>query len=449
MADVFAIISAAVGFSFKLEHMVHRLSDDLKEAKEFGSSLEKARLQMQWEADRMRDMRILLFGQSDQDNIISGVTFASFDKRTQLTILNILRRFSELLSLNYKIIDGRYSASEPSPSMILNPTIAFESFQHGTLVKKLRWGFRDKKKLDKVLQELQSWNDRLFARIQMSFIRLDQQESTQPQNFSRPSLLLKSRQSLNNNVEAGKLGLADDANLLRLASAPSSVQLPGMKITDFHGWMFDKERNIAGDVSRSTAHANGDLVLLEYKEYMPDLEGNPTPAVEKRVEKLANMLHSQKSDRYYTLNCRGYYLEESKQRLVFVFDIPLSDRQASITTLHQDLLTQKTPALEDRFVLAKTLAMSLSQLFTVGWVHKSFRSGNILHFRKPPALTEEDKVSISRALPNLSFLSKSLVHSKHSPVKILIGCSVAKTLSSWPRVRTPNHGGIFPTDRPR
>jgi hypothetical protein len=87
MADVFAIISAAVGFPFKLEHMVHRLSDDLKEAKEFGSSLEKSRLQMQWEADRMRDMRILLFGQSDQDNIISGVTFASFDKRTQLAIL--------------------------------------------------------------------------------------------------------------------------------------------------------------------------------------------------------------------------------------------------------------------------------------------------------------------------------------------------------------------------
>lgn len=79
MAEAFTIISAAVGFALKLESMVHSLSEDLKNAKEFGSSLESARLVMQWEADRMKDMRILLFGLSDRDNIVSEATFGRFD----------------------------------------------------------------------------------------------------------------------------------------------------------------------------------------------------------------------------------------------------------------------------------------------------------------------------------------------------------------------------------
>lgn len=353
----------------------------------------------------MRDMRILLFGRSDQDNIASGITFSAFEMRTQIAILNILRRFSELLSLNYKIMDGRYSASEPSASMILNPALSFESFQRGSLIQKLRWGFRDKKKLDKVLQELQSWNDRLFARIQMSFLRLEQCENTKATNLSTTSILMKTQQSLTDSVEAKKLGLSNDATLLRLATTTGGSQLHAMKVTDFYGWSFPGKR--PRDFARDTAYVNDQHVLLEYKAFMPDLEGNPTPSVEKRVEQLANILHDQYSDRSNTLPCRGYYIEEKNMRIVFVFDIPSCDHEESLSTLHHDLSTRKAPALEDRFVLAKTLATSLSQLFTVGWVHKSFRSENVVHFRGTEATENTEVGPLFRLLQKLGYFTSN------------------------------------------
>jgi len=400
MAEAFAIISAAVGFAIQVESTVQSLLEDLKNVKEFGSSLEKARLEMKWEADRMKDMRILLFGQSDRDSIASGIAFGRFDRSTQLAILNILRRFSEFLALNYRIIDGRYSASEPTASMILNPAFAFESFQHGSLAKGLRWGFRDKKKIDKVLLELQSWNDRLFSRIQISYLRLEPGEALGSMNFSRPSLLMQSPQNLTNNREAKNLGLSNDASLYRLASASSSFQLTDLRIENTQGWVLNDQNLNPGDRTRRIARVGDMLLLLEYKEFLPDLEGRPTPAVERRVEQLANILHSQKSSRYHTLTCQGYFLEKEEQRFVFVFNVPEADNLASLTTLHQVFVTQKNPALEDRFILARTLAMSLSQLFAVGWVHKSFRSSNVLYFRNATAFAEDATVSTTKLQNN-------------------------------------------------
>ena len=89
--------------------------------------------------------------------------------------------------------------------MILNPALAFESFQHGSLGKRLRWGLRDKRKIDKVLEELQSWNDRLFSRVQISYLRLEPKEDVGSKNFSSPSLLMKSQQNLTTNLEANNL----------------------------------------------------------------------------------------------------------------------------------------------------------------------------------------------------------------------------------------------------
>jgi serine/threonine protein kinase len=39
------------------------------------------------------------------------------------------------------------------------------------------------------------------------------------------------------------------------------------------------------------------------------------------------------------------------------------------------------PALESRFILARELSAALSQFHTVKWIHKSFRSNNILFFQ--------------------------------------------------------------------
>ncbi|KAH6683400.1 hypothetical protein B0J14DRAFT_146440 [Halenospora varia] len=378
--EVFGTVSAAIALALKLEKMAEGLAADLNDAKQFGSTLEKARLQVQLETDRMRDMRILLFGLSDERNVIPGVTFSNFDDRTQLALLNLLRHFSELLALNYKIIDERYGAAEPSASMILNTSISFESFQQASWAKRLRWGFRDKKKLDKLLQELQSWNDRLFARIQISLIRMAVMKNVPTEVSSAPARMATGQTFLDNSPEAGRLGLVNDTKMLQLASSGESGPLTQLRDDGLRN-MISKIGSNTGKVSWTTADIGRQMVLLEYKEFLPDLQDNPAVASERRVEQLASMLHSKKSERYHMLSCRGFFVEQ--QRFVLVFDIPENNRNRSISTLHQDFEQRRKPSLEDRFNMAKTLAASISQLFAVGWVHKSFRSGNILYFTDP------------------------------------------------------------------
>ena len=192
--------------------------------------------------------------------------------------------------------------------------------------------------------------------------------------------------------------MSTDANLYCLASASSSLQLTDLIIENTQGWVLNDQKLNSEDLTRRTARVGDQLVLLEYKEFLPDLEGRPTPAAERRVQQLANILHSQKSSRYHTLTCKGYLLEKEEQRFIFVFNVPETNNLASLTTLHQVFIAQKQPALEDRFVLARTLAMSLSQLFAIGWVHKSFRSGNVLYFRNANTFAEDTTVSTSMSL---------------------------------------------------
>jgi hypothetical protein len=48
--------------------------------------------------------------------------------------------------------------------------------------------------------------------------------------------------------------------------------------------------------------------------------------------------------------------------------------------------------------VVRNLAMSLLQLFALGWVHKSFRSGNVLYFRHAITFAEYATASISQSL---------------------------------------------------
>jgi hypothetical protein len=53
------------------------------------------------------------------------------------------------------------------------------------------------------------------------------------------------------------------------------------------------------------------------------------------------------------------------------------------TTLYSQLLSQTKPSLTQRIALAQTIALSLMYLHSVNWLHKSFRSNNILFFLSP------------------------------------------------------------------
>ena len=429
--EVFGAAAAAITIALKLERMATGLATDLNDARQFGLGLEKARLQAQLETDRMKDMRILLFGLSDEKTIVSGIVFSNFDYQTQLAILNLLRHFSELLALNYKMIDSRYGAVEPSAAMILNTSLSLENFQQATWAKKLRWGLRDKKKVDKLLQELQSWNDRLFSRIQISLIRMAVTTSIRTMPISSPATMVAGSTFLDEIPEAQRLGLVNDTKMLQFASNREPGSLLNLRDDGLKDCL-SKQANDGTQVPWDLAKLGGASVLLEYKDFLPDLQDKPMVSSEQRVKQLANMLHSSKSERYHMLSCRGFFLE--RQQFVLVFDIPDSDRSCSISSLYQDLKTRRKPSLEDRFGIAKTLAASMSQLFATGWVHKSFRSGNILYF-SDPYRAEDLKVC------SLSDLGISLGTPSFGNISTNILCSgqILALLDSNMRDQQPRH----------
>jgi hypothetical protein len=369
------ILLLSIEYALQLEDLVERMVRGTEDFRQYGSSAEKLRLQLQIEANRMRDIKCLLFGTVESNH--SGGIFGRFDRKTQLDILNVLRHFQELLKLNLQPIDDKYSFAEPTATMIIDTAFPLSNFQHSTLSTRLLWGFRGKKKLEETVKELQSWNDRLFSMVQLHYIRIDQTPS--PKETRGPAENRRKIPLLQDSKEAeisGYLHLSNDKKILDLATSPSTLSLANL---DLGNPVVKMHSDQASDTLRCIATMSNKDVLLDYKTYTPNDDGEPFSSTVSRIAHLANILHEAKSDRFRTLYCLGYLLDKRNNRFLFVFDIP-QGVSLSYESLKSSFHTSHAPALEDRIALAKALSMSLSQLFTVGWVHKSFRSDNILFF---------------------------------------------------------------------
>lgn len=87
------------------------------------------------------------------------------------------------------------------------------------------------------------------------------------------------------------------------------------------------------------------------------------------------------------LHCRGFYRDAIELSYGFIFDFPFAQSTppvslyASISerTARYNLKTPK-PVLDQCYLLASILSDALFQFHTVGWVHKSLRSENVIFF---------------------------------------------------------------------
>ncbi|KJZ78322.1 hypothetical protein HIM_02360 [Hirsutella minnesotensis 3608] len=104
----------------------------------------------------------------------------------------------------------------------------------------------------------------------------------------------------------------------------------------------------------------------------------------RRMDDLARMMHSA-SERHpdlHSIDCVGYTDDAARSRYGLVYKAPAP----SFDTLHALIAGPdlKTPDLNDRVRLARTLAVALWSLHSLDWLHKSLCSSNILFF--PSAL---------------------------------------------------------------
>ena len=183
---------------------------------------------------------------------------------------------------------------------------------------------------------------------------------------------------LQNNNVAQQAGISAAANISLLAqdlvtvNASQAAYIP-------HTDIVHKSLLKEGD-QFSLAWRKQEPVVLEIIRYLPNQDGSPPKALQDQFAKTSSMLASPKPDYYRILRCIGYTQETQENWYGLVFETPEG------CTLYSTLEAQfsKTPRvpLEIRYRLASSLALSISGLHNVHWVHKGIRSENILFFRR-------------------------------------------------------------------
>ena len=138
--------------------------------------------------------------------------------------------------------------------------------------------------------------------------------------------------------------------------------------------------------SGTTALYDGIPVYVEYKPYDPDhIIGSKAVEIDQRVKNLAILLNAPKMPSFRSLYCMGTFQDTFHNRYCFVFKRPPSSQSHEIKprSLLSLLKSSYIPSLNARFRLATQLATTLLHLHASGWLHKGFRSENILFF--PPS----------------------------------------------------------------
>ncbi|KAH7240270.1 uncharacterized protein BKA55DRAFT_577243 [Fusarium redolens] len=389
-----------VGVALAVADIVHTLTvylvQGLSDTSNFGSDLESTRLALSTQANTFKDIKTLLFGPSGSQD--QGI-FAQFDTQTQLDIISILRHFRTSLESQYTLVNRKYGATTPSLGIVLDPDSGFGSHHTSTVFKRLQWGFSQKSKVDKIHAARQNKlaSDNALA--------LSEQVQTIDLSGNQDPLGLKKDLQLANlaldyplsTQRRQDLQITEQAKILAYENARDVIQPTERPQPPNNGWR--QPSPIAfSRIKRRLVQFHDQIVLLEYKDFVADEAGQPSEATQARIAQLARILNESKPERYRTLQCSAYYFFE--ERFTLAFPIP-SSLNPKYTTLAQILDSYKgqPPSLDDRFILARKLCAAVAQLHTVGWVHKSIRSDNILFFN---TTSEDLQASLSSSAKTAS-----------------------------------------------
>ncbi|KAI9761608.1 MAG: hypothetical protein M1840_001748 [Geoglossum simile] len=179
--------------------------------------------------------------------------------------------------------------------------------------------------------------------------------------------------------ENGESGCDEVSGGLHDTEPGKGVQL-GPRLPLFH----------VADFARGTMHLGpshtqsllGDKqVLVEWKHY-----NSARPLRMEQILRLGSLVGMlNKHDVYKQFHipyCRGLIQDQENSRIGTIFDIPGGGHASKHSNLQALIRRSKTepPPPGQRFRIAKDLSVALHYLQSVHWLHKSFRSDNIVYF---------------------------------------------------------------------
>lgn len=136
------------------------------------------------------------------------------------------------------------------------------------------------------------------------------------------------------------------------------------------------------------ADGGSSQVLIEWRRYgKHDANEEVNRKLFERAQAVAKLMAMEKPDGFRSLNCRGFFHDQSRPAFGMVYeypDLPV-DMKCELVTL--DMLLQERigkkrelPALEKRFKLAFTLSSAIFEFHRVEWLHKDIASSNVAFF---------------------------------------------------------------------
>ncbi|CAI4215616.1 unnamed protein product [Parascedosporium putredinis] len=142
------------------------------------------------------------------------------------------------------------------------------------------------------------------------------------------------------------------------------------------------------DLGRLLADSAESQIWIEWRKYEKSgTDGALTEKLQQRTAAVAEFLAEPKPESFRTLKCRGYFHEPRRTSFGLIFELPEGRNADRLSNLNQEILrtcSSKTiadrPDLDDRYKLASSLAATVLNLHTAGWLHKSLMPSNIVFF---------------------------------------------------------------------
>ena len=287
-----------------------------------------------------------------------------------------------------------------------------EPFGQKSIVVGVKWAGFDKNKFSSILDQIRALNASLLL-----LLGSDQQEQVQRQSLMKilddPGASRLPQSSFGEDGELMTLASmkdlqdADRGSEALLSSPRIPYHLHMYSTTDFEG-----EFTILGD-SRSLGQLADGKVLVEWKHYSKEKPGL------RQITRLTNLVgllnHNSLLQRFLAPRCKGLVDDPLNSRIGMIYRTSSADAQKPIKFEYLELQkfvrsSAAKPSVGERLQMGKKLAIAMNNLHSVHWLHKSFRSDNIVFLENPrstvqTASPDEDKVESSTNNASLGALT--------------------------------------------
>ncbi|KAI9655335.1 MAG: hypothetical protein M1821_005482 [Bathelium mastoideum] len=325
--------------------------------------------------------------------------------------------------MDFHKLQDRYGLREAAPGSVdkdaynksEDPRSSMAAKLRDGLALRARWVVTDKEKFGVLLEDLGFYNDRLerlfppekistFQRTWRNELLDSTQRNVQNLNLLENASSEKYPQ-LNALAKLKHLRINLDAQEpSKKILSTSALKIPRWRLN--FGGATDSTR-VQGVYQRPTdTLKDGQVaeevpVLIDFISYEHYQDIDSRLHLYQRVDNVARMLHSA-SNRHpdlHTLDCLGYVDDTAATRYGIVHLLPEAAPQSSLkpeflslSTVINDS-TRRTPDLDARFRLARSLAIALWSFHSLDWLHKAFYPSNILFF--PPSVAPNGAASIN------------------------------------------------------